>query len=148
VMGEDGIRYALANCGLEELLEVAGVRELVSILKEIKDYVIVTGSYAEGTQTEESDIDFYIKPIPEDEVDLEAWRVIDTYCEKLMKIFKDRGLKVGSVFVTTFHCDETFIPLEFSAYYNIDEKNIFPIEILGVTMNASKSTYVEEGKKR
>lgn len=33
--------------------------ELIKILEFIKDKVIVTGSYAEGIQTEKSDIDFF-----------------------------------------------------------------------------------------
>lgn len=117
--------------------------ELQAILNDIKEYVIVTGSYAEGTQKSSSDIDFYIKLKPEDEVDLEANFVEDTYCQYLMKYFESRGYELGSVFITSFHVDDTFIPLEFSHFYQIDENNTFEIEILGVKLQASKSLYTK-----
>ena len=115
--------------------------ELKQILKDIKDYVIVTGSYATGKQTVTSDIDFYIKARPEEEVDLEANPVEDTYCRQLMKYFENRGYQVGSVFIDSFHVDESAIPLEFSHYYEIDENNCFDIDILGVKLKASYSLY-------
>lgn len=115
--------------------------EFIKLLEEIKPYVIVTGSYAENKQTKFSDIDFYIKPIPEDEIDYDTWRVADTYCENIIKILEGHGYTWGSVFVQTVHVDETYIPIELSAYYNIDEENVFKINILGVEMDASLSTY-------
>ncbi|WP_109771644.1 nucleotidyltransferase domain-containing protein [[Clostridium] innocuum] len=42
------------------------------MLEQIKDKVIVTGSYEFGTQTELSDIDLYVKKVPDELVDLEA----------------------------------------------------------------------------
>jgi predicted nucleotidyltransferase len=103
----------------------------------------VTGSYAEGKQTSFSDIDFYILPKPEDEIDYEAKRVEDNYCRTLINIFESKGYSWDSCFISSFDVYETEIPLEFSAFYEIDEDNIFEIEILGVKMRASKSIYVE-----
>lgn len=124
-------------------------KQLVEILEHIKDKVIVTGSYAYGEQTEFSDIDFYIKELPEDEVDCENG--IDTYCKELISYFEDLGYNWDSVFIDSFSIDDTYIPLEFSAYYDI-EKDIFDIDILGVKMKAAKSTYTSEkylnGRKR
>lgn len=121
------------------------MEELKQILEDIKEYVIVTGSYAEGKQTSSSDIDFYIKPKPEDEINLEADYVEDTYCMDLIRYFEKQGYKIGSVYIDSFHIDEAAIPLEFSSSYEIDENNIFEIEILGVKMCASISLY--EGEK-
>ena len=45
---------------------------LKQILETIAPYVIVTGSYAYGKQTELSDIDMYVKELPEEEMDCEA----------------------------------------------------------------------------
>lgn len=116
---------------------------LKAILEDIKDFVIVTGSYATGKQNEYSDIDFYIKSKPEDEVDLEANPVEDTYCLQLMNYFKQKGYNVGSVFIDSFHIDDTYIPLEFSHYYEIDENKLFNIKILDVNLKASVSLYKE-----
>lgn len=124
--------------------------QLIEILEHIKDRVIVTGSYAFGTQTELSDIDFYIKELPEDEVDCENG--IDTYCRELISYFEQLGFAWSSVFISSFAIDNTYIPLEFSAYYDIDIENLFEIDILGVKLQAAKSTYTSEkylnGQKR
>lgn len=123
--------------------------QLIEILEHIKDKVIVTGSYAYGDQTELSDIDMYIKELPEDEVDCENG--IDTYCEELIEYFENLGYDWDSVFVTSFHIDDAYIPLEFSAYYTLEDET-FEIEILGVKMLAARSTHTSEkylnGRKR
>lgn len=123
--------------------------QLIEILEHIKDKVIVTGSYAYGEQTEFSDIDFYIKSLPEDEVDYE--NSIECYCNELIKYFESLGYAWDSVFVSSFSVDDTYIPLEFSHFYSIED-NTFDIDILGVKMKASKSTHTSEkylnGRKR
>lgn len=119
------------------------VTNLREILELVKPYVIITGSYAEGTQTFSSDIDFYIIRKPEEEIDLEADIVEDTYCNHLMKIFKDRDYSLDSCFPDSFNVNKTLIPLEFSSFYQIEEDNVFEIDILGIKMKASKSTYVK-----
>ena len=48
------------------------MKSLPEILKEISPYVIVTGSYAFGTQKSTSDIDFYVKQKSDEERDKEA----------------------------------------------------------------------------
>ena len=47
-------RYIISNHNL------SSKSALIQILKDIKDKVIVTGSYAYGMQNEDSDIDFFI----------------------------------------------------------------------------------------
>lgn len=129
--------------------ELGSKEQLIEILEHIKDKVIVTGSYAYGEQTALSDIDMYIKELPEDEVDCENG--IDTYCEELIRYFEKLGYAWDSVFITSFSIDDTYIPLEFSAYYSIEDE-IFEIDILGVKMQAAKSTHTSEkylnGRKR
>lgn len=125
---------------------------LIRILNDIKDRVIVTESYAYGMADEDSDIDLYIKWIPEEERDRMAeatgcWDYTDVpedYCKELIKYFEDKGYEWTSVFPSSFAVDDTYIPLEFSAFYDIDEDNIFNINILGVTLDASVGNHTSE----
>lgn len=129
-----------------------GTKEnLIEILQTISDRVIVTGSYAYGTQTEYSDIDLYVKEKPEELVDCEAQYVEDTYTRELIRYFESMGYKWSSCMIESFAVDDTYIPLEFSSLYSI-EAQTYEIEILGVKMQAAKSTYTSEkylnGQKR
>lgn len=123
--------------------------EFISILESIKDKVIVTGSYAYGEQTSLSDIDFYIKELPEDQIDYENHT--ETYCHELINYFESLGYNWESCFIESFSIEDTYIPIEFSAFYNIEEET-FEIDILGVKMKAAKSTYTDHkyinGRKR
>ena len=123
--------------------------QLIKILEHIKEKVIVTGSYAYGEQTDFSDIDFYIRDLPEDEVDCENG--IETYCQELIAYFESLGYTWDSAFVTSFSIDDTFIPLEFSAFFSI-EPQTFEIDVFGVKMTAAKSTHTSDnylnGRKR
>lgn len=124
---------------------------LIQILETIAPYVIVTGSYAYGKERHYSDIDFYVKELPEEEINCEVGYVEESYTRPLIRFFESLGYEWDSVFVDSFSVDDTFIPLEFSHYYNIEEET-FPIEILGVEMVATKSNYTSEkylnGQKR
>ncbi len=136
----------------KSIITTNGTKEnLQYILEQIKDKVIVTGSYAYGTQTSESDIDFYVKEVPEELVDLEADFVEDTYIPELIRFFESLGYKWSSCTIMSFAVDDTYIPLEFSSLYGIDG-NLFEIEILGVEMLASKSNHTSDkylnGQKR
>lgn len=119
------------------------IENLQYILEQIKDKVIVTGSYAYGTQTPTSDIDFFVKEIPEELVDLEADFVEDTYVKELIRFFEDLGYSWTSCLIESFAIDDTYIPLEFSSLYSI-EKAVFEIEILGVKMTAAKSNHTSD----
>lgn len=135
----------------EHMKENGTEENLKQILETISPYVIVTGSYAFGKQTSSSDIDMFVREVPEEEIDCEANYVEESYTRPLIRFFESIGYKWDSVFIDSFSVDDTFIPLEFSAYYNIEEET-FPIEILGVKMVASKSNYTSEkylnGQKR
>ena len=126
--------------------DLSSKEALIQILKDIKDYVIVTGSYAYGMQNEYSDIDFFIRWIPEEErermmEETGDWdNTPEDYCKDLIRYFDQKGYDWDSVFPSSFNVDDTYIPLEFSAFYDIDDSNIFKVNILGVTMDAAKST--------
>lgn len=127
------------------------MENLQYILEQIKDKVIVTGSYAFGTQTESSDIDLYVKEVPDELVDLEAAFVEDTYIKDLIRFFESLNYSWTSCFIESFAVDDTYIPLEFSSLYSI-ENETFEVEILGVRMTAAKSNHTSdkyfEGQKR
>ena len=134
-------RYILASNNL------SSKETLIQILKDIKDKVIVTGSYAYGMQNEDSDIDFFVKWKSEEERELESETsgidycdVPEDYCKELIRYFEGKGYAWDSCFISSFSIDDTYIPLEFSAFYDIDDSNIFKVNILGVTMDAAKST--------
>lgn len=135
----------------ENMAQLGTKENLKQILETISPYVIVTGSYAYGMQTSFSDIDMYVKELPEEEIDCEADFIEETYVRALIRFFEEIGYEWDSVFVDSFSVDDTYIPLEFSAYYEIGEET-FPIEIMGVKMNAAKSTHTSEkylnGQKR
>ena len=93
------------------------------------------------------DIDFYVKLKSDEERDRECeekgieWsETEETYIQDLIRYFESIGYKWSSCFLESFAIDDTEIPLEFSAYYSIDNQ-LFEIEILGVKMVASKSNY-------
>lgn len=92
-----------------------------------------------------------MKEIPEDAVDCEADYVEESYTKPLIRFFEELGYEWGSVFIDSFHVDDAFIPLEFSAYYSIEEET-FPLEILGVQMTGAKSNHTSDkylnGQKR
>ena len=120
---------------------------LSEILQHIKPYVIVTGSYAFGTQKLTSDIDFYVKQKSDEERDRESeekgieWsETEETYIQDLIKYFESIGYEWSSCFPESFAIDDTEIPLEFSAFYSIDNQ-LFEVEIAGVKLTASKSNY-------
>ena len=124
------------------------MKTLQEILTDIAPYVIVTGSYAEGTQTMWSDIDFYVLEVPEAERDRQAeeegidWaETDDTYVHMLIQYFEDLGYDWDSQYIQSFAIDEIYPPLEFSAYYRPYLNNVFEIEIDGVTLRAAKSLY-------
>lgn len=123
---------------------------LVRILNDIKDKVIVTGSYAYGMQNEDSDIDMFIRWIPEEErermmEETGDWNnTPEDYCKELIHYFESKGYEWDSCFPSSFSVDDTYIPLEFSAFYNIDEEHTFKVSILGVTMEAAKSTHTSD----
>ena len=119
-------------------------QQISNILNDIKDKVYVVGSYAYGMADKYSDIDLYIKEKSEEEIEKEMeetgqWSVDETYCKELIKYFEDLGYHWDSCFPQTFNVFDTEIPLDLSAYFDVDNKP-FEIEIFGVKMQAMKCT--------
>lgn len=112
---------------------------MIDLLEFVKDKVIVTGSYAENKQTPSSDIDFYVKELPEEEKDFETGR--ESYLEDIIAYLDQHGIKWDSVMIASIHTNRTYIPLEFSILFSIDEEKTFDIEILGVKLKASVTTH-------
>jgi len=126
---------------------VSSMKSLSEILQDIAPYVIVTGSYAFGTQKATSDIDFYVKARSDEDREKECeetgidWSdTEETYVPTLIRYFESLGYEWSSCFIESFAIDETDIPLEFSSFYSIDNQ-LFDIEICGVKLTASRSNY-------
>lgn len=88
----------------------------------------VTGSYADGTQTVNSDIDFYVK---EDKPDHHGIRNID----KIIKIIEDAGIKWSSCI--TGHISTLGIRpmLEFSDLFDHRKDRLKSVIIEGIEFN-------------
>jgi predicted nucleotidyltransferase len=104
----------------------------LELLKTLADtgLVRVTGSYADGTQTEDSDIDFFVKS---DKPDIRFW---ERNMTKIIDILQNYYIvwdsdTVGYVYT---HKSKNWlpIPLEFSNHYNHREPRLKEVEIMGV----------------
>ena len=117
-------------------------KQISDILNDIKDKVYVVGSYAYGMADNASDIDLYIKQRPEEIIDKEmeennGWGVEEDYCKELIKYFEELGYHWDSCFVGSFMVEDTEIPLDCSAYFDVCGEP-YDIEIFGVKMLAMK----------
>lgn len=113
-------------------------------LKEISPYCIVCGSYARGTQTSYSDIDFYIKRKPQEVIDAEFEELGDaeeTYIQEIIAIADRYKLEWTSVIfghIAIERQEEIPIMMEFSYLYKIPKTSeIKEIEIFGVKLNSA-----------
>lgn len=120
-------------------IQADGSKESLSkILQTIAPYVIVTGSCAEqGSASGVSDINFYVCKAQDSEIDLTASPVEDTYLLPLIRFFQRIGYKWGSRFFDSFYIADTYIPLEFSSVYFVEQER-FSVNICGVSMTAAK----------
>lgn len=114
------------------------MKDLQKILDYLKDKVIVVGSYANYIENESSDIDFFVRSLPEDLCDYE--KGIDTYSNQIYQYLKDLNHKLDSCYPLTFMDRSTLIPLDFSPFFTIDERNLEEREIFGITMKICKSS--------
>lgn len=118
-----------------------GSREnLVKILETIAPYVVVTGDYACGRQTELAAVDLFIRTLPPSEIVKKQLPEIteNTYLYALMRFVQSMGYKWESRFFNSFSVDGTYLPLRFSENYNLIGER-FEVEVLGVKMTASIS---------
>jgi predicted nucleotidyltransferase len=105
------------------------MKELLKQLAESK-LVRITGSYADGTQGESSDIDFYVKP-NSPESDFGERNML-----KIIKILKDNNIKWESNmvgYIHTHNVDHSLpIPMEFSDLFKPRKGRLKQVSIMGV----------------
>lgn len=105
-----------------------------SFLKEIAPYVIVVGSFARKTETDESDIDCYLRSYPISERDYE--NNITSYMPKILEIIQKYGYKTESVFpqhIAIPSQNEVMRMVEITSSYRIPcTEQIFSRNIYGV----------------
>ena len=115
------------------------------LLEKLAPYVIVVGSFAKGTYkgTLYSDLDFYIRRRPQEELDKDLYGELpEHYTDTVQEIFEQNGIEFESLMIGHFGVKPTQqIPLllEFYTMFLIpkDEK-IFNLDVFGVTMKAAK----------
>lgn len=128
---------------------------LRNVLKELSPYVYVVGSYARGTQTNESDIDLYIKMKSEEYMDkeieqLQSKGIYDMpdeyYMKECIDIFNKYNVKWDSCIIGHISSINLPIMIEASWHYVVDEDTaeIIEIDILGIKMKATLDTYKKE----
>lgn len=115
-----------------------------NFLKEVSKYCIVCGSYARGTQTEYSDIDFYIKRRPEEIIDFEMnefGEAEETYIKDIIEVADKYNLEWTSVILGHIAVEvQPGIPimLEFSYHYKIPKTSpIKEVEIFGIKFESA-----------
>lgn len=125
------------------MIELQGKKltQIKAILNELKDYVIVVGSVAEGTDNDHSDIDFYVKSKSEEILDKEVEAnnysfdgIEDTYIDQVIKILEEYEVEWESLFTSYITTENLPIQLEFSPVYSITDKqkskvNVYDVEL-------------------
>lgn len=110
--------------------------DLTQLMKELKatKVVRVTGSFADGSQTENSDIDFRIN---ESKQDLYGKDVLPRPIDKVKEICDKHGIVLGSSFIGSFHTHNQsgngYLPisLEFSEYFKPRKGRMKEVELYG-----------------
>lgn len=115
------------------------------ILNEIKPFVYVVGSVAEGTDDDFSDIDFYVKLKPQSELDKEIEAnfysldgIDESYLEKIIDVLNDYKIKWSSSVISYITTENAPVQLEFSTLFNIKNKTTSTVSVYGVKMNCYK----------
>jgi len=107
------------------------MKQLLEELQKSK-LVKITGSYADGTQNENSDIDFYVKP-DHPEYQLKG---LERNIVKVKRIIDKYNIKMKSDMVGYWysHKSENNLPIqiEFSDLFRPRENRLKEIEIMGV----------------
>lgn len=110
---------------------------LTMLLEQLSPMVIVTGSFMDGTAHEGSDIDLYVKPLPDDHPLRDYGE--DTYTLIIIDMLKRWGYEVRSCYPLTFAIDAFGFMLDFSALFEIGEPK--EVQLFGAKMLGAKSTY-------
>lgn len=119
------------------------LKKVQNVLSEIKDYVCVVGSVAEGTDNIESDIDFYVKTKTESEIDREieannfnTENIEETYIDKIIEGLERYNIYWESLFVSYITTNSLSIQLEFSPLFDIKNKEKFTVRVYGVELES------------
>lgn len=109
---------------------------LQKVLQELKPYVIVVGSFAKGTNNEDSDIDLYIKRRPQEELDQDWFGELEEhYIDKVIEVFERNGLSWDSLIVGYVHTNDLPVQIEASSLFKIPKNaEIKTIDVFGVEM--------------
>lgn len=110
---------------------------ITELLNQLSPMVVLTGSFMEGTATENSDIDLYIKPLPP----RHALRKhgAEDYTPIIIDLLQKWGFSISSCYPQTFATDAFGWMLDFSAYYEIEKPH--PVQLFGANLMGAKSTY-------
>lgn len=90
-----------------------------NFLKDIAPYVIVVGSYARGTETDESDIDCWIKTRPDEERGND-YELEETYMPEILQIVEKYNYGISSCIIGHIAID-FYVPrmIELSSLFKI-----------------------------
>jgi len=107
---------------------------LKKLLKELADskLVKITGSYADGTQTFESDLDFYVKE------DNPEWKFLELERNivKIKKILDKYDIKMNSDMTGYWYSHKSNnnlpIQIEFSDFFNHRKNRLKEVDIMGI----------------
>lgn len=124
-------------------LENKDFEVMQTLLKDIKEYVIVVGSVAEGRNNEKSDIDFYVKTKPEKEFEKELELnnystdgIEETYIDVIIKNLGNYGIDWESEFVAYITTINAPIQLEFPPFFRINGKKKSKVVICDVELES------------
>ncbi|WP_373194523.1 nucleotidyltransferase domain-containing protein [Mycobacterium marinum] len=119
------------------------MKEIKNILNDLKKYVAVVGSVAEGTSTEYSDIDFYVKSKSEEVIDKEIEAnnyslegIEDTYIDLIIEVLEKHDIQWESLFVSYITTKNLPIQLEFSSVFNIHDKKESKVSVFGIEFDS------------
>lgn len=117
--------------------------QIKNILNDLKKYVAVVGSVAEGTSTEYSDIDFYVKSKSEEVIDKEIEAnnyslegIEDTYIDLIIEVLEKHDIQWESLFVSYITTKNLPIQLEFSSVFNIHDKKESKVSVFGIEFDS------------
>lgn len=117
--------------------------QIKNILNDLKKYVAVVGSVAEGTSTEYSDIDFYVKCKSEEVIDKEIEAnnyslegIEDTYIDLIIEVLEKHDIQWESLFVSYITTNNLPIQLEFSSVFNIHDKKESKVSVFGIEFDS------------
>ena len=114
--------------------------KLRKVLREIEPFVIVVGSYARGEETQNSDIDLYIRRRSAKELEEDyLGELEEDYMPEIIRVLESNGVEWGSLVIGYVHTENLPLQLEFSGYFRIHkDTEVKKMNILGVYFASEK----------